>query len=299
MNSSKKAICALLTTVFLWSLMVVIARSTVVKYSPYLVLFLRLTVGSIFFLPFFIKHRTWAKPGFKKLALISLGSTVNLTFFMIGIKYTSASTSQIIYAAMPLMVLIADKLVLEKSHGMTKIGGVLIGFTGIILIMYLSAIEKGETITGTLFGNLLIVIAMLGWSFYTYSSKHLSKTFSPMEIGSISILLSEVVVTILFISQLPSMGNLTFSPELIYASIYMGLFGTFVTYLLFQYAVKNLSSLTVVLSSYIQPITTSLLAILLIGEKLTVSYAFGSLLVLLGVFFSTRSGLSRKSNQII
>lgn len=286
MNTFQKAISALLATVFLWSLMVVIARFTVATYSPFYVLFLRLSVGSIAFLPFFIKHRTWAKRGFKKLALISLGSTVNLTFFMIGIKYTTASTSQIIYAAMPLLVLVVDKLVLEKSHGMKKIGGVLIGFTGLISILYLSAIEKGETITGTLFGNILIVIAMLGWSSYVYTSKHLSKTFSPIEIGSVSILLSEIVATVLLLTQLPSLGNLSLTPALIFASLYMGFFGTFITYILFQYAVHHLSALNVSLSSYIQPITTTLLAIVFLGEKITPSFIGGSVLILTGIFLS-------------
>lgn len=294
MNASQKAIFALLTTVFLWSLMVVIARSTVATYSPFYVLFLRLSVGSIFFLPFFIKHRTWAKRGFKKLALISLGSTVNLTFFMIGIKYTTASTSQIIYAAMPILVLAVDKLILEKSHGKKKIGGVIIGFTGLLLILYLSAIEKGETITGTLFGNILIVIAMFGWISYIYASKHLAKTFSPIEIGSVSVLLSEIVATVLLIIQLPSSGNLSLTPALIFASLYMGFCGTFLTYILFQYALHHLSALTVSLSSYIQPITTALLATVLLGEKMTPLFIIGSVLVFTGVFFSNGESPQKK-----
>src|SRR3990172_8114517 len=105
MTVKQKAIGALLGTIFLWSFMVIIARFAVLRVSAIYLLFLRLLVASICFLPFFLKSRVWRNKRFKSLVLISLGSTINLTFFMLGIQYTTASASQIIYAAIPILVL--------------------------------------------------------------------------------------------------------------------------------------------------------------------------------------------------
>jgi drug/metabolite transporter (DMT)-like permease len=68
------------------------------------------------------------------------------------------------------------------------------------------------------------------------------------------------------------------------AALYMGLFGTFATYVLYQYAVKHLPSLTVSLTSYIQPITTATLAMIFLGERLTAPFIIGSMLVFAGIF---------------
>src|SRR3989338_8013980 len=94
MKTSSYATMALLGTVLLWSFMVVVAKGIVA------------VVAALCFLPFFIKNHTWTKPHFNKLVIISLGATVNLTFFILGIKHTTASASQIIYSAMPILVLI-------------------------------------------------------------------------------------------------------------------------------------------------------------------------------------------------
>ncbi|OGG17853.1 hypothetical protein A3D78_06655 [Candidatus Gottesmanbacteria bacterium RIFCSPHIGHO2_02_FULL_39_14] len=293
MKTDDKATLALLGTVLLWSFMVVIARWIALIVSPITILFYRLLIAAVSFLPFFIKYRTWTKPHFIKLALISLGATINLIFFIIGIKYTSASASQIIYAAMPILILLLGKYYKGERHSLNKIIGVIIGFLGLLLIGFLSSIEKGETISGTLFGNILILIAMLGWTSYLLNSKSLSKYFHPIEMGSTSIIVSFIISAILYglnqnLMKNPINLNFTF----ISSVFYMGFAGTFLTYILFQYAIHHSSALKVSLTSYIQPVTTAFLAIIFIGEKLTFYFVVGSILVLIGVLLTSSYSLN-------
>ena len=288
MKNSTKATFALLGTVLLWSYMVVISRQIVFDIDPVTVLFLRLLIASIFFLPFFIFNHTWKKPHFLKLLLISLGSTTNLTFFILGIKYTTASASQIVYAAMPILIFTYGRLILKEKQTPIKITGIIIGFLGLLLIGFLSAIEKGATITGTLYGNILISIAMLGWTFYLLTSKKISKYFNPIELGSTSILVSFIISTVIFfVNQSLTHSSLILNKGQFFTIFYIGFAGTFLTYLLYQYAVKHSSPLKVSLTSYIQPVTTAFLAILILGEKLTYYFIIGSIFVLLGVFFTS------------
>lgn len=293
MKNSTKATFALLGTIILWSYMVVVSRQIVAEIEPITVLFLRLLIASVFFLPFFIFNHTWKKPHFWKLLFISLGSTINLTFFILGIKYTTASASQIIYAAMPILILIYGRFVYKEKQTWTKIMGILIGFIGLLLIGYLSSIEKGETISGTLHGNLLISIAMLGWTFYLLASKKISKYFSPIELGSTSILVSFIISAVIyFINPFSTDSSLILNKGQFFAIFYIGFAGTFLTYLLYQYAVKHSSPLKVSMTSYIQPITTAFLAILLLNERLTFYFVIGSVLVLLGVFLTSYRKIS-------
>jgi len=288
MSTKFKALLALLATVFLWSLLVVIARGTVVNVRPMTLLFLRLLVAAIAFTPLFISRKPWKNSAFAQLTGVSLLSTINLVFFMWGIQYTTASASQLIYAAMPILIIVISTLFLKENYPLRKILGILIGLLGIIFIIYLSAAEKGTTITGTLIGNLAMVIAMTGWMLYILSTKKLSKIFSPVEIGSVSIIVSFIISIPLFLVEIIWLkAPLSIPMSGIWSAIYMGFFGTFLTYLLHQYAIKNTSPLTVSLTSYIQPITTTILAVILLGEKITVNFLLGASIVFSGIFLAT------------
>jgi len=288
MVSNNKAILALLLMVVLFSFSVIIARVLVFSIPPFFVHFFRMLFASVAFLPFFIKSRCWQKEKFSSLLIVSVFASVNLIGFIWGIQYTTASASQIIYSAQPILIIIIGYLFLKEKYPGRKILGVITGLAGVIYIVYLSKIEGGITISGSLVGNLAMILAMSGWLTYTLLSKKLSKYFKPIEISSTSILVALVLsIPLLFFS---SRGNVDFSSltlPIIWAIFYMGIFGTFFTHLLFQYAIKNTSTLTVSLASYIQPITTTILAIILIGEQLTILFVAGSSLVFLGVFLST------------
>lgn len=287
MTTKVKALIGLGVTVILFSFVVIVSRISVSSIPQLTLMFFRMLVASVAFLPFFIKSKVWKKEKFKQLLLISTLSTINVLFFMWGIKYTTASASQLIYAAQPILTIIFSSLLWNEKYQKRTISGVVVGLIGIFLIIASSAVEKGETISGGIIGNLAMIVAMSGWLFYILLSKKLSKYFDVLEIGSTSILVSLFFSFVFMILQLRIENqSVIFSKNLLYVSLYLGLFGTFATYILMQYAIKYLSPLTVNMTSYIQPITTTLLAIILLGEKLTPTFLLGGLLVFLGVFTS-------------
>ncbi|MBM3282622.1 DMT family transporter [Candidatus Gottesmanbacteria bacterium] len=288
MNTKIRALLALFATTFLWALMVVIVRSVIADVRPMCLLFLRLLIAAVAFLPFFIIGKPWKRKQFSQLLKVSVFSTINLTFFMLGIQYTSASASQLIYAAMPILILVLSTIFFKEKFPQRRILGVLIGFMGMVFIIYLSAVEKGTTISGSLLGNLLIIVAMVSWMLYILFSKKISVFFSPVDIGSVSIIVSFILSVPLFIGEVYWI-KLPFPIPVkgIWAAAYMGIFGTFLTYLLYQYGLKYTTPLTASFTSYIQPVITVLLEVILLGSQLTLGFVFGGALIILGVFAAT------------
>lgn len=70
------------------------------------------------------------------------------------------------------------------------------------------------------------------------------------------------------------------------AALYMGIFGTFLTYILMQYAIKYLSPLSINMTSYVQPIFVAILAIFFLGEKMTASFVIGAMMVFISIFLT-------------
>lgn len=285
-----KSYLALAGTVILFSVLVIITRSLVVSTPSMFLFFLRMSFASLAFLPFFIRSRVWQKGKFPYLIFVSLFSSVNVAFFMYGIEFTSASASQLIYSAMPILTIAVNKFLLKHQFNWKTFLGVLIGFLGIIFIIYQSAVTKGETIAGGLSGNLIITVAMLGWLTYIFLSKKISRDFSPTEIGSTSVLTTFFIAVVLYLAQSSLTGrSIIITNNLIFATFYMGVFGTFMTYLLMQYALKHLPPLTVNLTSYVQPLVVAVLAGIFLSEVLTVPFAIGAALVFSGLFMTLYS----------
>lgn len=298
MNNKYKALIALLITVLIWSVHAIISRTVVQEIPPMTLSFLRMLTASVLFLPMVLSLKPWQKNKFWSLILISGLSAANVFLFIWGVQYTSASTSQLIYAAIPVFVVLVNIFILKEKISTGRIIGVVLGFAGLIYIVYLSAIEKGTTITGYLIGNIAVFAAMGSWMWYIILSKKMTKYFSPVEIGGISAITACIInlfLALIEISTTRKIGNWT--PQLFLGGLYMGAFGTFLAYILYQYAIKNVSTLTVSMSSYIQPITTALLASMLIGEKLTANFILGSMLVLSGVFMTTTLEIYKRRND--
>ena len=297
MAQKLKSLLALAIMLILFAVLVILAKAYASKVPSMYLLFMRMSFAGLIFLPFLVKARIWRKERFGQLAAVSFLSTINVVFFMFGIEFTSASASQLIYAAMPIMTIIISSLLYREKYDIKTVAGVFIGLIGIFYIIYRSAIEKGETISGGLFGNLMILIATFGWLFYILFSKKISKSFTPAEIGGTSVMVSFFFSIILLVVQLSITGRqIVLDRNILLATFYMGIGGTFFTYLLLQYAIKHLSSLTVNMTSYIQPTLVAVLAIFFLHEKLTWHFVFGSLLVFLGVFLTVTSEFIRRKN---
>lgn len=288
MDTKFKALIALLATVLIWSVSAIIARTLVQEISPMVLSLLRMGTATLLFLPFVIKYRPWNKPQFKNLLAISLLSSINTLSFIWGIQYTSASASQLIYAAIPIFIVLINIVILREKVSPGKILGVVLGFMGLLYIVYLSVIEKGSTISGYFIGNFAIFVAATGWLFYILLSKRMSKDFNPAEIGGVSIFVTLFVnILLVIIEQVTLHPTNIWNLNALLGGLYMGVFGTFLTYILFQYGLKYLSPLTTSLANYIQPITTAILAGIFLNEKLTANFTLGSVFVFAGIFLTT------------
>lgn len=288
MGIKYKALLALLATVLLWSVHAIISRTVVLEIPPMLLSLLRMGSAALLFLPLVVRSKPWRKSNFDKLIAVSFLSATNVLLFIWGVQYTTASTSQLIYALIPVMLVLVNIFILKEKISEGKIAGVILGFVGIAYIFYLSAAEKGETIAGSLTGNLTILVAMISWLWYIIFSKKLSKHFSPVEIGGTAVIVGFIINIFLAVGEFainPRIG--IWNLATFFGGLYMGVGGTFLAYIFYQYGIKNVSTLEVSLTSYIQPITTAILASILIGEKLTTQFIFGSLLVFSGIFLTT------------
>ena len=221
---------------------------------------------------------------------MSLLASIEVILFTFGIKKTSATLTQLIYTASPLLTAFFSLLILHKSTNSHKLIGLLIGFIGTTFIIILPLFENEFRINSTFIGNLIIVCAMTFYTLYSVFSKKISVQFKPIQITAVFSFTTLILLFFLSLYEIIISTSWVDSLSLksLLAVLYVGIFGTAIYYLLVQIIIKKSSPVTSNLILYLEPIAAIILANLFLSERLTAFIIIGGLLSFIGVWLTTR-----------
>lgn len=289
MNDKQKALIFVLLTALIGGLTGAVTKIGLFEIPPISYAFVRFFLAALFIAPFFLSRKRLVKDIVTLMPLSLLGS-INIFFYVVGIKSTTATIAQLLYAGVPLLTGLIGYYFLKHELTYKKTIGIIIGFLGVVLVILLPVLEKGNTFSGDLVGNLLIAIGVISYSFYTAYSKKALERFSPLFLTAAFIFTTTLALFPFFVFD--SMANfgwwndLTFSGLL--SMIYIVFIATFAAYAFHQYAIKHGGSIFASMQFYLVPIFAYISASLLLGEQLTTGLIVGGTLALLGVYVTTK-----------
>ncbi|MFX1514495.1 MAG: DMT family transporter [Promethearchaeota archaeon] len=201
-------------------------------------------------------------------------------FFLVGLRYTTASSGSLIAGANPILISVFAILFLGESLRLYKVIGFLSGAIGVILVVGIDALEG----TGWE-GNLLIFCAMIMWSTYSTRLKQLSERNSSLELTTYSCICGTVLLFPL--ALLEGNGELyKLTDEMIAiwgGIIFLGVFATSVSFTLFNRSLEKLGNSRSAIFINLVPMFGTMLSILLLDETFTLLKVVGLIFVILGV----------------
>lgn len=260
------------------------------EFPPLLLTTLRFVVAAIIFLPFFLREKKHlSRKDIWILFTRSLFFAGNAGIFSIAILYTTAIISQVLYSFVPGIVLVMSYFFLKEKITKQKLIGLFVAVFGIAILIEQS-IVKSEIVTfGTLFGNLLTLLAMLSWASYTVVSKKLTAVYSPV-VTTFASFITIIIVLLFFlpieyairpfhIQQIDMLGVLSIGG--------LGIFSSAIMFLLTQVLIQKTSSFITSLSQYVAPFASAVIAIPILGEKPTPLFFLAGVCILVGVFYAT------------
>lgn len=229
------------------------------------------------------------RPGFGRIArediprVLLLGFLVvpiNQGFFLFGLTRTTPSHAGLLYALTPLVVLLLARRILHEGYLWSKLAGVVVAFTGVAIIF----LERGLAHEATVLqGDLLILVAVFGWSLYTVLSKPLLTKYDPMAVTAWSIIAGTLSCTPAFFipGAIPPLGSI---PPAVWGGIlYLSIGTSVVAYPLWSFALRHLEASKVAIATNLQPILTAGLSWLIFRERFTPGFFVGAALILAGV----------------
>lgn len=268
------------------------ATSPIIKHSlenipPFSLAFVRFLIASLILFP--LVHTKINYPDLKNKWLwvyALFGITLNISFFFASLARTTAINATIIASTGPVMVLIGSALFLREKFKLNVTLGVITALIGTIVIIFQPILEQG--FDGAITGNLFMLLATLGAVISTIAGRKfltqknaLGATFWSCLIGCLTFLpfmLFEYLGNPYWISQLDIRG--------IVGIIYGGVFASTIAYTVYNWALAKLPAFKTSVFTYIDPVVAVLIAIPLLGEKITLPFIIGSVLIFTGILIA-------------
>lgn len=262
--------------------------------------FLRFSLASLLIAPFFLletKKIKISKQDLPKLIGVGIFAiTLNITFFFEGIQRTTVINASALTLIIPLLSVLLGWIFLKEKIYLINLTGIFAGLLGALIIIQIPEIIFGNYAPKELIGNILLILASSCWVVGSVISRGLLKKYSSLVVTSTAFMVG--VVTFFLPAakeyiQNPSwVNNVTVLGLL--GLIYMTLLSSISAYFLFEWGLAKTSVNRANLFQYIEPFIAASLAIMILGEQVTMPFILGAILITAGVYLGT---LSKESHH--
>jgi len=289
MSPVRKAFLALIIANLIWGAASPIFKLGLETVPPFTLAFWRFFIAAVLlglFLgkraknPVQTRHDLWLLVGYA----IS-GITLNIAFFFLGLMLTESINGPIIGSAQPIVTLFLSILFLRERFVWRKFIGMLAGTIGICIIVFEPLLLANA---GTVLGNVLLVLAMLGAVGSNITGKIIFKKYDPIVITFWAFVISSAsFIPLAFFEYLgkPTLYQ-TISSAGFFSIAYGAILSSLAAYCLFAYGISKIKASDASMFTYIDPVIGTILAWVILSEPVTRFFILGSIFIFTGIFMA-------------
>jgi Predicted permeases len=271
------------------------------KMDPIQVTFIVFTIGTIILAPFAFKEmkaenlKITAKDWAYFIPMGILCVPVSMLCLQFAVTYTKASTSAVVFCSNAIFTLPFALLFLKTKVKTTDIISMIISIIGVIVIFNPASMLKGMTGGRDIIGITYALVAAIAWAIFNVLSKKRIGYYGSYVLNFFCFLVGIIVLfAIVVITKRPIISGI--NSKSIIILLYMGIFIKALSYMFFLGAVKLTSPVTTSMVFLIKPALATILAIVLLGEKIVPNVIVGILFVLVGSYVSFST--NRKAEKL-
>lgn len=293
MPARLKPILAISVASIIWGAASPIFKWSLTNIPPFTLAFLRFSLAALILYPFLQKKfYPLEKRDFIWVFLFGFfGITLNISAFFLGLRLAPSINASIIGSIAPLLLLVICAFFLKERVEKIEILGTCISFIGVLIIIMVPLLADSQSAEISLLGNLLFVIAALGAVGQTIVGKKLFNKYpDPLPITFYAFIVGAFSFFPLFIIEYLKnpgwLGNLDLAGGV---GIFYGVvFSSLLAYVFYDWGLSKINASEIGVFNYLMPITAILIAVPFFGEKLTIPFILGGILVILGIFLTER-----------
>jgi drug/metabolite transporter (DMT)-like permease len=266
------------------------ARFALRQIDPYVAAFVRFVIASVILVAIAINFgkdnpisgKDWLRIGLLGVLIILFNQTV----YLVGQQFTTAAHGALLFATTPIFVYLIAMRVLGERWSAKKALGIVLALTGSVIIILEDGVSFHDR---ALWGDFLILIAVIAWAFYSVFGKPLVHKYGAMRVTAYSLAAGTVV-------YLP-FGFYRFLQADLHAAttgnwlgvLYLALGTSVIGYFIWYWLMKYMEASRVAVITNLQPIIAGILGVYLLGEPLSILFAVGGAVVLVGVTITQKA----------
>jgi len=280
------ALCMLL-----WSGNWIIGRALRDTMPPIAIAFWRWTVAALVIAPIALPRLKGKRAVLRRswpllLGLAVTGGALYQVAAYFGLRHTETVNAVLLNAATPLCILLASWIFDGERATTRQFLGMLISIAGVLAIMTRGDLDQLAGLRFSI-GDLAILAVMPLWAFYTVMLRR-----RPPEIDNIALIFLLSVFGVAALAPAYAAETVYFqaaplSWATVGASIYTGAFASVAAYLCWNLGAEQVGAGRAGMTTYLLPAFTTILAVLILGEKLHLFHAVGIATIIFGIWLAT------------
>ena len=266
----------------IWGIQQVAIKKAIVDISPIMQLTLRFGIATVFFAAVVLVREGWRalSDGTLRSGLV-LGTLFSLEFILVGqsLKYTSAAHSVVFLYTSPIFTALGVRFLPEEHLNTAQWSGILLAFAGTAVAF----LGYGATpVRGMLLGDLLALLAGAVWGASNVALRHgrVGNAIAPKtvlyQVGTATLILG-------VFASATGQDQVVFSQAAILSVAFQTIAISISSYLIWFWMLRNYLTSRLMLLSFLTPLFGVMFGAVLLGDKVDLNFAIGSLLVLAGI----------------
>lgn len=286
MSKYHLAVLALITTNIIWGASPPIFKWALTEIPPFTFAFIRFILACLIILPFTIHKLNIDRRDLPKLAILAFfGFFLHIALLLFGLTLTASINSPIIASAAPIFLLIGSALFLKEKIKNKTIYGTIVSLLGVIIIILRPLIEQG--LDASIIGNVLLLISTAAFVVYTILLKEYNFKYNAFTLTFWLFVITAIIYFPFFLWESAGTNIMsTLEVKAVIGIIFSAVLTSVVGYVFYNFAIQKIHASETGVFLYIDPIVTVIVALPLLGEKLTPSFLLGALFVFLGIFIA-------------
>lgn len=276
----------------IWGASYSVGKFLLGQMGPFTLMFLRFIIAVAVMLPFaWPKKDEWPalRAAFPRLVAVGgIGITLVYIFQYVGMNYTTSSVAAILSITEPVALMISARILFKEHMGKFGILGTIIALVGVVLLS-VGDLRQFSLTRSDFWGNIFLVLSMLGSCGYTLLNKPLAGKLPAFQITAWSQLFATILVVPFTAWEVSVQGwpviNLPGWAGLLFVGVGCMALG----YVAWNYCLARMPAGVMAAAMFLHPVVGVILGYLWLGEVLAPMAWVGGLLVLSGVALTFRS----------
>lgn len=257
--------------------------------SPATLVWLRFGIGVLVLGSAVALRNQFALPARRDLAYFTLlgflGVTLHQWLQATGLLTAQATTSAWIVSTIPIFTALLGWFILKERLGWLRLAGILVAFTGVLLVVSGGNLRSVGTVGAATIGDLLILLSAVNWAIFSVLSRRGLQHHPAARMMFYVMLMGWLLSNVWLFGPGPGLSEIPALTRTGWTSVLLlGVFGSGLAYIAWYDALRELPASQLSVFIYIEPLVTLVLAASILGETITLASVVGGAMIIGGVY---------------